>query len=346
MGEKNMAMKSIRHHTFIRPFTAGLVLLAALWVGGCADKASPPSGNENNSINGKKEVVIRLPDTLSDLAYVAEEKGFFAKEGIRIQWTGKQAHGPANIVSIAAGQNDAAASISTAMIQARKAGNKVRIVVPSSVSSPNGSHVSYLVLENGPYQKPEDLPGRKVVASPQTITWYPLVVYLKSKGLDPNKVEFVTLRDAGQQEQALRQGDVAAIALNEPTASLVKQRGGIKSILTDYEALGISQTGGWAFSDEFIKQNPDAVRRFVKAILDTVDFINSSAINEKEAVAIIGKRAGIARVPTLLPVKQFLVSEQDIAKWISILENNGAIKPGEVRPSDVFTNEFNPYAKK
>ena len=138
MGEKNMAMKSIRHHTFIRPFTAGLLLLAALWVGGCADKASPPSGNENNSINGKKEVVIRLPDTLSDLAYVAEEKGFFAKEGIRIQWTGKQAHGPANIVSIAAGQNDAAASISTAMIQARKAGNKVRIVVPSSVSSPNG----------------------------------------------------------------------------------------------------------------------------------------------------------------------------------------------------------------
>ena len=260
-----------------------LLLTAVIQLCGCTERASQHLSDKESNARKKKEVTIRLPDTLSDLAYVAEEKGFFEREGIRIQWTGKQAHGPANIVSVAAGQNDAAASISTAMIQARKAGNKVRIVIPSSISSVNGSHVSYLVLENGPYQKPEDLIGRKVVASPQTITWYPLVVYLKNKGLDPGKVEFVTLRDAGQQEQALRQGDVAAIAINEPTASLIKKRGGIKGILTDFEALGIHQTGGWAFSDEFIRNNPDAVRRFVRAILATVDFIKSDASSSSEA---------------------------------------------------------------
>ncbi len=339
-------MKTVSLHISMQRITFALLLLTAITQGGCSNNASPPLAHKKSKPETNKAVTIRLPDTLSDLAYVAEEKGFFEKEGVKIQWTGKQAHGPANIVSIAAGQNDAAASISTAMIQARKAGNKVKIVVPTSISSAKGSHVSYLVLENGPYQKPEDLIGRKVVASPQTITWYPLVVYLKSKGLDPNKVEFVTLRDAGQQEQALRQGDVAAIAINEPTASLIKKRGGIKAILTDFEALGINQTGGWAFSDDFIKNNPDAVRRFVKAILSTVDFIESSDLNKTEAVKIIEKRSGIARVPDLLPAKQFTVSEQDIKKWIVILESNGAIKPGEVKPSDVFTNEFNPYAKR
>jgi sulfonate transport system substrate-binding protein len=339
-------MKRIRVSIAFKQISAGLLLLAALTLGACTRKADSPSAKSEGKENDKKEFVIRLPETLSELAFVAEEKGFFAKEGIRIQWTGKQAHGPANIVSVAAGQNDAGASITTAMIQARKAGNNVKIVIPSAISTAKVPLVSYLVLAGGPYQKPEDLIGKKVVASPQTITWYPLVEYLKKKGLNPNSVEFIALRDAGQQEQALRQGEVAAIALAEPTASLVLKRGGIKTILTDYDALEINQIGGWAFSDEFVKNHPEAVRGFVKAILAAVDFIKSDAASLQEAEKIIEKRTGIGRVPELVAAKQFSVSEQDIKKWITILESNGAIRPGEVKPSDVFTNEFNPYAKK
>ena len=332
---------------FIQRISVGLLFFSTMTMGGCTQKATIGSSNEESNAHQKKDVTIRLPETLSELAFVAEEKGFFAREGVKIQWTGKQAHGPANIVSIAAGQNDAGASISTAMIQARKAGNEVKIVIPSAISSEQVPLISYLVLENGPYKKPEDLIGHKVVASPQTITWYPLVEYLKNKGFDPNKVEFIALRDAGQQEQALRQGEVAAIAITEPTASLLIKRGGVKVILTDFAALGIPQIGGWAFSDDFIKKNPEAVRSFVKAILAAVDFIKSDPAGSTEAKKIIEKRNGIvSQVPELTPAKQFFVSEPDIKKWISILESNGAIKPGEVKASDVFTNEFNPYAKK
>ncbi|NTW99006.1 MAG: ABC transporter substrate-binding protein, partial [Geobacteraceae bacterium] len=65
----------------------------------------------------------------------------------------------------------------------------------------------------------------------------------------------------------------------------------------------------------------------------------------KEAEKIIEKRTGIAaRVPELLPARQFIVSERDITRWIDIVTRNGSIKPGEVKPIDVFTNEFNPYA--
>jgi ABC-type nitrate/sulfonate/bicarbonate transport system substrate-binding protein len=342
-----MIMNSILRWAIIQRISAGLFLLALITVGGCTNKATSQSSDGASIAGNKKHVTIRLPDTLSDLAFVAEEKGFFEKEGIKIQWTGKQAHGPANIVSIAAGQNDAGSSISTAMIQARKAGNNVRIVLPSSISTAQKPLVTYLVLENGPYKKPEDLLGQKVVASPQTITWYPLIEYLKKKGLDPKTVEFVTLRDAGQQEQALRQGDVAAIAVVEPVASLIKKRGGIKLILSDFDALEINQIGGWAFSDDFIKNNPDAVMRFVRAILAAVDFIKTDEANLKEAEKIIEKRTGIAaRVPELLPARQFIVSERDITRWIDIVERNGSIKPGEVKPIDVFTNEFNPYANK
>ena len=331
----------------IQRLSAALLLLSILALGGCTKKESAPSPGSQPGEAQKKELTIRLPETLSDLAFVAEEKGFFAKEGIRIQWTGKQAHGPANIVSVAAGQNDAGASITTAMIQARKAGNKVKIVIPSAISTAKTPLISFLVAENSPVKKPEDLLGRKVVASPQTITWYPLVEYLKKKGLDPNKVEFIALRDVGQQEQALRQGEVAAIAVTEPAASLIIKRGGIRVILTDFEALQINQIGGWAFSDDFIQSNPAAVRGFVRAILAAVDFIKSDPRNSEEAAKIIEKRTGIAaRVPELLAADQFSVSEQDIKKWIAILESNGSIQPGEVKPSEVFTNEFNPNAIK
>jgi ABC-type nitrate/sulfonate/bicarbonate transport system substrate-binding protein len=296
--------------------------------------------------------VLRLANNISDGAHLADELQIFEKHRIRIEWTGKQAHGPAAIVSLIAGQNDAAGSISTAMIIARTHGSKLKIVASSTLSTSEAPLFTYLVKDGSPITgKPEDFLGKKVVAAPTTITWYPLVLYLQRAGLDYRKVEFVQLPSPLATEQALRQGSVDVIAGSEvaPPASKLLAEGGVHLVpgISDYAVLGIEQIGGWAMREEFIEQHPDAVRRFVAALAEAYRWGNA---HPAEAQAILNRRNEIPR-----EYWQFqktwrrapetgLVDRESIRQWIAILEQFGQIAAGSIKPEDVFTNDFNPQA--
>jgi len=298
--------------------------------------------------------VLRLPNNIADGAHIADEQGIFAKHRIRIEWTGKQAHGPASIVSLVAGQNDAAGSVSTAMIIARTNGSKLKIVAASSSSTKEAPGHRYIVRDGSPITgKPADFIGKKVVSNPTTISWYPIVVLLKRAGLDYRKVEFVSLPSPLATEQALRQGEVDVIAGsdNGPPGSKLLAEGGVHLLegISDFEVLGIKQIGGWVMREDFTEKHPDLVRRFVTALGEAHQWANE---HPAQAKAIVNRRNGVPEAyakyqgnwrgapPTAL------VDEDSIHKWIAILEEFGQIKPGSVKAEDVFTNAFNPHAEK
>jgi len=296
--------------------------------------------------------VIRLPNTIADGAHIADEQGIFAKHHIRIDWTGKQVHGPAAIVSVVAGQNDAAGSISTAMIIARANGVKLKIVASSTTSTKESPLHRYLVRDDSSVTgKPADFIGKNVVAHPTTITWYPIVVLLKRAGLDYHQVEFVSLPSPLATEQALRQGDVDVIAGSDKGAlgSKLLSEGGVRMLpgVSDYDVLGIEQIGGWAMRDDFIQQHPDVVRRFIAALGEAHRWANAHPV---DAMQILNRRNA---VPAAFQKYQgtwrdapdaALVDEASIRKWIAILKEFGQIKPSSVKPEDVFTNAYNPHA--
>ena len=296
--------------------------------------------------------VLRLPNTIADGAHIADERGIFAKHHIRIDWTGKQAHGPAAIVSLVAGQNDAAGSVSTAMIIARTNGSKLKIVAASSLSTKESPGHRYIVKNGSAITgQPQDFIGKKVVSNPTTISWYPIVMLLKRAGLDYHKVQFVSLPSPLAVEQALRQGEVDVIAGsgNGPPGSKLITEGSAHVLegISDYEVLGIPQIGGWVMREDFIEQHPDVVRRFIASLSEAHQWANANPV---EAKAIVNRRNGVPEAyrkyqGTWRPVPPTaMVDEGSIQKWIAILEEFGQIKPGSVKPRDVFTNELNPYA--
>jgi ABC-type nitrate/sulfonate/bicarbonate transport system substrate-binding protein len=301
----------------------------------------------------KKPDIIRLPNTLVDGAFIADEKGFFEEQNIKIEWTGKQAHGPAAIVSIVAGQNDAGSSISTAMINAIAQGSKLKIVLGQSKSTAELPLFRYMVPENSSITgKPQDFIGKKVVASPTTITWYPLVLYLKRNGVDYNKVEYITLPSPLAIEQAIKQGQVDVIGASEssPPGSKLIAEGGYRFLpgITDFEVLGIPQIGGWAMREDFIEKNPDLTKRFIAALVKAYNWGNSNPV---EAQEILNRRneypAQFWEFQKYRPVPENgLVDGGSIKKWIDIMVEFGQLKEGQVKPEDVYTNEFNPYFKK
>lgn len=303
----------------------------------------------------KKYDIIRLPNTIVFEAYIAEEKGFFEEENIKIQWTGRQVGmGPGGVVSVVAGQNDAAGSISTAMIKSISEGSKLKIVAGmGQISTKEKPYIVYIVPENSSIKgNPLDFVGKKVVANPLQVTWYPLVMYLKRNGIDYNKVEFVSLPSPITQEQVIKEGKVDVLATQSTSApgSKLLDEGGFRVLpnITFTEVLGISQSGTWVMREDFINKNPELVRRFVSALNKADAWAKS---NPDEAQEIQNRRDDVPQqywrynTPKLWS-ENALVNDKDIERWIDLLVEFKQLEEGQVRPEDVYTNEFNPLYKK
>jgi ABC-type nitrate/sulfonate/bicarbonate transport system substrate-binding protein len=295
----------------------------------------------------RAEDVVRLSQTISTDAQVADEKGFFKAHGIRIQWTGKQAHGPAVLVTVAAGENDFAGTVTSAVFLARARGSKLKVVSAQTVSSRKVPLFRYLVKDNGPLRgDAKDFIGRKVVAQPATITWYPLAVFLKRGGVDPSEVEFVNLGSPLASEQALKEGKVDAISTSEfaPPGSKLTAEGGYHYLagIDDFDVLGVKQIGGWATREDFIRDHPDVVRRFVAALSEAAVWGNAHPV---EAQEILDRLNEVPRDQWKYyrwrPVEGDLkVDPKSIEGWARILEDFGQIPVGSVHPEDVYTNAF------
>jgi ABC-type nitrate/sulfonate/bicarbonate transport system substrate-binding protein len=292
--------------------------------------------------------VVRLSQTISTEAQVADAQGFFKQEGIQIQWTGKQAHGPAVLVTVVAGENDFAGTVSSAVFLDRYRGAKLKIIAPTSSSSAGHPSYHYLVKDSSPIKVAQDLVGKKVVAQPTTITWYPIVVWLKRNGVDYNQVEFVNLPSPLAALQAFEDGKVDVLGVNDttPTWALLQAKGGYHAIpgVTEVDVLNVSQIGGWVTREDFIAQHPDVVRRFVKALSLGLVWANA---HPEEAQAILNR---LNELPAaLIPYSKWrpespelVVDVDSIHKWGAILEEFGQIPKGAVKPEDVYTNQFNP----
>jgi ABC-type nitrate/sulfonate/bicarbonate transport system substrate-binding protein len=318
---------------------SGIVVITIMFaVIGCAGKNESSTEDNNPGITR-----IRLPNTLTELAFAAERKGFFAEQNIEILWTGVQAHGPANIVSMIAGQNDASPSINTAMIDAINSGGKLTIVASSTPSGKNEPTITWLTLEDSDINSPEDFIGKKITGNSGTIAWYPVVEYFRKNNLDVNQIEFVSL-PAPQTEQALRQGSVAVVGVDTTTAERIISNGGVKVLFTDYDLLGIDHIGGWAFTNDFIEKHPDAVTGFIKALSNVIKWFRESEDNYNESAEAAYSWNGRYLPKNWGPGDEMLLlSDSDLQAWIDILVIYGNIRTGQYEPSDIYTNRFNPH---
>lgn len=331
---------------------AAIIVLALIVLGiafgGGFFSGKPPAAAE------KKYDTIRLPNTVITEAYIAEEKGFFEEEKIKIEWTGRQAGmGPGGVVSVVAGQNDAAGSISTAMIKSIAEGSNLQIVAAmGNKVSKEAQWVHYLVSENSTIKTPQDFIGKKVVANPLQITWYPLVIYLKRNGVDYNKVEYVQLPSQLAQEEAITSGQVDALAsiITSPPASKLLEQGGYKLFpdVSFWNVLELSQPATFVMRKDYVEKNPDVVRRFVSA-LNKADKWASE--HPQEALDITNRRDEVPEqnwkyTKPGLWSENAVVDKESIQKWIDLLVEFGQLKEGQIKAEDVYTNDYNPLYKK
>jgi len=299
--------------------------------------------------NGKKYDEIRVPTpadiTSTVLYWVGEELGFFEEQGIKLNYVGVVPPGQL-VASVVAGKIDVGGAHVNRTIAGISAGAKIKAVVAQSETSEEIPHHTYITRKNSPIKGPLDVLGKKLAISAYGgCNEYIPYGYIRTGGVqDPRGQINIIIMPETLMEQALRQGDVDIAGFNRLPADL-KKSSEFDYLFSDFEPWG-TIAGGTPlyFSEKFIGEKPDVVKRFVAAMAKTINWQNE---NKQKATEITAKRANID--PKKVQIRYFapdgLITDDSVTVWIDLLTEFGEIKSG-IKPAQIYTNEFNPNLKK
>ncbi len=194
---------------------------------------------------------------------MAIEKGIMREEGIEVKDIIGAKGGGETVRNLTEGGlflADAAAAASVlAIIRAKEP----LMLVAGGTKSPGD--ISWVVLENSPIKKIQDLKGKTMsFTSPGSVTEQLATMCLsRTSGITPDDVKRVSAGGIGEGLALLRKGEVDACAMLEPTFTL---RGGGTRILFYARQLvpDYFQTF-WLARKTFMQQHGDVLRAFLRA---------------------------------------------------------------------------------
>ena len=213
-------------------------------------------------------------------AFLAKETGIFAKNGLEVQLI--RTNSSVAMMSLLAGEMTMLQIAAPTVITSKLRGSDTVFIAGGVVTLDywlmgNKNVKSAAQLKNG-IVGTSDLSGSSFIASRCAA---------RKIGLDPDK-DITIIRSGGTPERliALRTGRIQATLLSPPT-NFIGQRDGL-NFLTDVMGLPF-QHNGVVTTRKFIRENPDAVRRYVKSQVEAVHFMKT---NREVGLQVLGKFLG------------------------------------------------------
>lgn len=340
-----------------------IAIVAVLIVGGGLFFTKEEKQNEEIvTIRGS----VSTSPTEFEIATKLTGRDILKEEGVKfepviIQGSG----GTVTMQALLANNLDVASGTSiTVWVNAISNGAKVKLLYPDGITDKETAPFEgLLVLENSSINTIKDLAGKKIAVNVLGAgADFKIRKLLKQNGLSKDQVQLVVVPMANQ-EMVLRskQVDVAAWGATSGGTEhdMAVEKGGVRKIpgTTTYEAFDNQSmiVNGVGFREDFIQEHPEAVKRYVKAVDSAKRLVweeyRKDPERVKRAYADIAEEKGgnpklakYYRGPRWSSEHQF-ITERDIQFWIDYFVEDGILKPGQIKASDVYTNEFNPYYK-
>lgn len=151
-----------------------------------------------------------------------------------------------------------------------------------------------------------------------------------------------------QQEQSLRQGLVDVIVLHNVYQQTARNRGGLKELTTSYaigEGAGNAHASGLAiraFSDDFIRENPDVIKAYIAADIKAQHWINNHYEESLQIAADYLKVDVKDMAGNVYPTENY-IDDEKMQFWVTLMEKNGFAEPGTIKSTELYTNDLNPY---
>lgn len=212
--------------------------------------------------------------------YIALDRGYFAEEGLDVE-TVPIGSGGRMVPALGAGQIEVGGGgLSTALINAVVRDVPLRLVADKGSLRPGFSYEAVLartdLMNSGAIKSIADLRGRRVALNSTTS----MDIYLLSSALEYGglHIDDVILDEIPQADMiaALANGSVdAVIALEPGMAAIIRQGIGSKLLSLD-ESTPNAQVGVIMYAPNFMRDQPEAARRFMIAYLRGVRDYNKA----------------------------------------------------------------------
>ncbi|MFT5551646.1 MAG: ABC-type nitrate/sulfonate/bicarbonate transport system substrate-binding protein [Bradyrhizobium sp.] len=283
---------------------------------------------------------------------LAEDLGYLAP--LKLKWVGNTISGPQDIQTVVTGDTDIGGAFYGAILKLIAAKAPIKAVVGYYGSDAN-TYYAYFVKDDSPIKGARDLIGKKVAVNTLGAHLeFVLREYLARNGLSAGEAKQVTLVAIPpvSGEQALRQGQVEVSALSGVLRDKALERGGIRSLFNDTDLFGQFTGGAYVLRDRFIKDNPNAARKLVEGISRAIEWAQTTPPEQVRArfERIIAERKRNEDASSIkywkstgVASKGGVISDAELQVWIDWLVKDGLLKPGQIKASDTYTNEFNYY---
>lgn len=304
------------------------------------------------------ETTVRVGTTnsSSDVAFfIADKKGYFKQEGITITLTPFDSAAKM-VAPLGAGQLDVGGGAPSAgLYNAVARGINIKIVADKGSSPPGYGYNPLLVrkdlVDSGKFKSFKDLKGLKVAGvakgtSPDSI----LNEALKKGGLKFGDVEMVYM-GFPQHVLALQNNAVDAAVTTEPSATRAIQSGAAVRYPND-EIYPDQQIAVALYSGTFIKQNPDAAKKFMRAYIRAVRDYNDAlkdgrlaGRNADEIIAILTEYTSVKDANVYRTIvangcnPNGKVNETTLKKDFEFYKSQGLIQ-GKVTVAQALDNSF------
>ncbi|MFG2994645.1 ABC transporter substrate-binding protein [Streptomyces sp. NPDC048257] len=331
-----------------RQFLTLLGISAAAVSCGTATANGGGSGGQIKTLKYQGSVgAVTLPELAADLGFLGD---------LKLEWVGNTISGPQDIQSAATGQTHFGGAFNGAIVKLASSKAPIKAVI-SYYGVDEHSYSGYYVLEDSPIRSARDLLGKKVGmntlgAHSQAV----LDIFLGRNGLakaDSAKVESLVVPPVNT-DQVLRQKQIDVGVLGGILRDKAVAAGGIRPLFTDFDLLGKFSAGSYIMTERFIKQNPDTVRTFVTGVAKAIEWARTTPREEVIArqTEIVKKRGRNEDTSILQYWRSYGVAEQggriedkEFQLWLDWLGERGEIKSGQLKPADLYTNEFNGFGK-
>lgn len=258
--------------------TISIVIILTLFVfvaAGCSGNKQP-SGQQDQQMPELKVGMMPITDNLP--FWVAEQKGYFEEEGIKVELINFPSALERDSAFTAA-QIDAGVGDMLAVAAMNNAGTGVKAVSVAQGATPGENRFGIFSAPNSGINSPEQLKNVPIAMSLNTINEYITDRLLIAEGLQPDEIKKNSIPKLPQRLEALLKGNVQAATLPDPFATLAEIKGA--NLVIDNTKNTVAETV-IIVRQETLDTNLEAVKKLVQAYSRAVEDLQTDPMQYEE----------------------------------------------------------------
>jgi NitT/TauT family transport system substrate-binding protein len=258
-----------------------------------------------------------IPVLQSLSIFVAQDKGFFKEQGVNVEVI---LFNSAMEKDVALTSGQIVGYFGDLMTPMVLQGNKAGVKMVATNFNTTADQRMFAILAAPKYKDKEiaEIAKSGVGTGSNTISDYLIIRLLQREKMSADAVNLIDVKSIPIRLQMLLSGQISAALLPEPLATLAETKGA--RALTDDKGKRLSATV-FAFNEKFLKEYPQAVKAFNRAVNKAADYINR---NPDEVRAIMNRECKVPEpLQTSFPIPKFpkLVIPDpaqvlDVYKWM------------------------------